>query len=96
MLETTEAGPCLPHCYKCTPGVMVLAHMSFVYVVACVVYIVSTACMGTPFADSLTADQKKIKERAAHKRGTIFTAGLLIGFAMVHFMRPFRKSAMKI
>lgn len=83
-------GPCLPHCYKCSPVTMIFAHISMVYIIASIVYILSTRCIGTPFKDSLTEEQKLIKQHSASKRSMIFTIGLLVGFVSIGFIKPFK------
>ena len=41
----------------------VLAYVQLDYMIASVLYILSTRCMGTPFKDSLTEEQLKIKRK---------------------------------
>ena len=85
-----EQGPCLKHCYTCSPMVRILATVALVYVVASVYYILATRHIGTPFYDSLTEEQREIKKQSAAKRGGIFRMGLLFGGIGVMFMSPFQ------
>lgn len=71
---------------------MVLAHFAIVYVIACLTYCILTFRMGTPFKDSLTSDQKKIKEESSQKRGRMFLIGIIVGFITVHVVKPFTSS----
>ena len=84
-----EQGPCLSHCYTCSTKTVVAAHLALVYVIACFTYIVMTRCLGTPFMDSVTEEQKMLKNESATKRSKIFVGGLIVGFLTVHFIDPF-------
>ena len=44
---------------------------------------VFTRNLGTPFNDSLTQEQRKIKEEQSTKRRNIFMQGLLVGGIMI-------------
>ena len=83
------AGPCLPHCYACSPLTVFAARASFVYVVACVVYLLTTMRIGTPFSDSLSPEQRKIKNASARVRKMHFLRGIGVGLATVCAFRPF-------
>ena len=83
-------GPCLPHCYKCSPAIMILSHISIVYVIACIVYMIFSKHLGTPFKDSLTREQKRLKEQSSHIRGQLFLLGLVAGFLIVFKMKPYK------
>lgn len=85
-------GPCLPHCYKCTPAIMILSHISIVYVIACIVYMVFSKHLGTPFKDSLTEEQKRVKAQSSHIRSQIFLLGLVAGFLVVFKMKPYESA----
>lgn len=86
---STYQGPCLPHCYKCSPVTMILSHFSLVYMIACVVYLLFTRNIGTPFQKSLSQQQKSIKKSAAYLRGKIFLVGIIIGFLALYFIHPY-------
>lgn len=66
-----------------------LAYLFTAYVIASVLYMVATACMGTPFKDSLTPSQLRIKRKAAAARGRIFMHGLLGGALLLFITQPF-------
>lgn len=85
-------GPCLPHCYRCSTGTVVLSHVALVYLIACSVYVVATVRLGTPFKDSLTARQRELKSLAAHTRGKIFLLGVVVGLVVVFKRPPFRRA----
>ena len=82
-------GPCLPHCYKCSPFTMIISHISIVYVIACIVYMVFSEHLGTPFKDSLTEEQKKLKAQSSYIRGQLFLLGLVAGFLVVFKMKAY-------
>ena len=83
-------GPCLKHCY-CTPFVAGLAYIAIAYMGASVLYLVIVALMGygTPFKDSLSAEQKCIKEKSKLNRGTAFAVGVLLMVLLLLVTRPF-------
>lgn len=83
-------GPCLRHCYTCSPFVMVLSHISLVYIIASIVYLMISRFVGTPFKDSLTEEQEQIKKESAHLRAQIFVIGILIAFISVYVTKPFK------
>ena len=85
------SGPCLPNCSKCGWKTVLMARVSFVYVVASLVYLVATRCVGTPFRDSLSEEQKRIKSCSAKKRGLVFLIGAVIGVGIVVATKPFVK-----
>tara|TARA_B100000902_G_C26769209_1_gene649509 strand:- start:140 stop:487 length:348 start_codon:yes stop_codon:yes gene_type:complete len=68
-----------------------LAYAACAYIIATFYYIYETRNIGTPFKDSLTKKQKKIKKKSAKKRGGIFYKGLAIGAAIMFFLQPFNK-----
>ena len=79
----------LPHCYKSAPATVFFARAAFVYVVACVGYLILTRKMATPFYDSLTEKQLKIKEDSAKKRQQIFNVSALVGLGIIVMWKPF-------
>ena len=76
---------------KCSDVTVILAHLSFVYVIASVVYLIATSFMGTPFNDSLTSYQKDIKKTEASKRGCIFGSGVFVAILVILMVKPFEK-----
>lgn len=79
------SGPCLKHCY-CTLQTRLLARIAIGYVVACGLYLLLTRNVGTPFLDSLTDDQLRIKEHSAVQRGRIFLVSSLLSAAAILIM----------
>lgn len=69
----------------------ILAYIMAVYFIASIVYIVATQFVGTPFSDSLTEEQEKIKKKSARKRGLIFLIGICIGIVLCVYFHPFKK-----
>tara|TARA_Y100000389_G_scaffold195238_1_gene226376 strand:+ start:17661 stop:17891 length:231 start_codon:yes stop_codon:yes gene_type:complete len=60
-----------------------LANAMIVFIVGCVFYMINTRNIGTPFKDSLTPAQLKIKEGSAKKRSVIYFQGLSLGVILV-------------
>ena len=67
----------------------VFAYLMATYMLASVYYLVATACIGTPFKDSLTQEQMAIKKEAAGQRRRIFLTGLAAGAIVLAIFRPF-------
>tara|TARA_B100001741_G_C16546845_1_gene597199 strand:- start:1150 stop:1281 length:132 start_codon:yes stop_codon:yes gene_type:complete len=42
--------------------------------------------------DSLTEDQKKIKKESARVRGQAFLLSAIVGFVLVHVLKPFKEA----
>ena len=76
---------------SCSPLTAWCARASFVYVVACLVYIALTRHMGTPFRDSLSEEQLEIKKCSAARRKRMFGAGIAAGVTLVALVDPFQK-----
>lgn len=72
-----------PHAQK------VLAYVASAYLLASAVYLLSTVWIGTPFRDSLTDEQRRIKKNAACVRGASFGAGLALSILVLALWRPF-------
>lgn len=66
-----------------------LAISALVYIVACAFYLIRTRFIGTPFLDSLTDEQKKIRAESGRERRTIFMQGLGVGLLIAIFGNPF-------
>jgi hypothetical protein len=82
-------GACLPHCYTAAPGTVLLARFAFVYIVASIGYLLMTRNLGTPFKDSLTEEQLRIKATAVNIRKKAFTTSALMGLVIVVLWKPF-------
>jgi hypothetical protein len=62
-----------------------------IYVISSFYYICRTKNIGTPFNDSLTPIQRKIKEMSANIRRRIFQEGLILGIVIILILRPFKQ-----
>jgi len=62
-----------------------------VYCVASLYYIIRTRSVGTPFKNSLTPKQIKIKKESANVRRNIFYQGIAGSAAVLFFFQPFKK-----
>ena len=73
-------------CDAVTKGV---ATLSMIYAGACVVYLILTRAVGTPFMDTLTLEQRAVKRASARVRGNAFATGLAVSSMVVFCARPF-------
>ena len=67
-----------------------LAYAMAIYTLGSVYYMVRTRSVGTPFNDSLSEDQKKIKAESANVRRQIFMEGLCVSFLLMYATTPFK------
>lgn len=70
---------------------VVLAYAMSIYTIASIYYFIRTRSVGTPFRDSLTEEQKKIKKESAKIRSNIFYQGVGLAFLSLIIFRPFSK-----
>ena len=75
----------MSECSSVTKGV---ATVSMIYAGACVVYLILTRPVGTPFMDSLTPEQRSIKKESARVRYNAFAMGIVISSMVVLCARP--------
>ena len=68
-----------------------LAYGMDIYCLASIYYLVRTRSVGTPFKDSLTPKQIKIKKASANVRRNIFYQGIAGAAAALFFFHPFKK-----
>ena len=68
-----------------------LAYAMAAYCVATLYYLIRSRTVGTPFKDSLTPKQIKIKKESANVRRNIFYQGIAGGTALLFFFQPFKK-----
>ena len=68
-----------------------LAYSMLAYIGACVGYLLLTRDMGTPFMDSLTPEQRRIKEYSVDVRTCAFTKALGITILALILLRPLRR-----
>ena len=73
---------------KCEISIF-LAYSMSAYIIASFYYLLFTRAIGTPFKDSLTSEQIKIKENSANKRRAIFYSGIIFAVGILYYMRPF-------
>ena len=74
----------------CSLIVGALAYFSLAYLIASVVYLVATRCLGTPFRDSLSSSQIHIKKSSQRVRGLVFSGGLMVAILLLVALRPLR------
>ena len=67
-----------------------LAYGMALYCIASAYYLVRTRSVGTPFTDSLTPDQLKLKAASADIRRNIFYQGIGVGALVLLLLRPFQ------
>jgi len=68
-----------------------LAYGMAIYCISSVYYLLRTRSVGTPFNDSLTPKQIKIKKESATVRRNIFYQGIAGAAAVLFFFQPFKK-----
>jgi len=68
-----------------------LAYIMASYIITSIYYLVTTMWVGTPFKDSLTEEQKKIKKESADRRRSIFFQGIFISIILLKILNPFKK-----
>jgi hypothetical protein len=68
---------------------IVLAYAMMTFCIACIYYKIQTRHIGTPFKNSLTIAQLKIKIESAKKRKDIFMQGLFLGIVGISVFKPY-------
>ena len=89
-MDLMTQGPCLQHCY-CSKKVLVFSHLALGYTISCILYLLLTRKIGTPFADSLTEDQQEIKQKSSMKRMNIFLKSMILSAIILAIWKPFKK-----
>ena len=84
-----QQGPCLAHCY-CSPRTLLFARVAIGYTVACLLYLLFTRNIGTPFADSLTDEQRAIKLSSSITRANVFFTSVIMSTVLVLVWKPLR------
>ena len=90
MSEELAQGPCLKW-FDGNPSTFYFAQGAAVYIIASAIYLVATRFVKTPFADSLTHEQKEIKKKSAKTRMLIFVVALIVSVFIVSIFKPFRQ-----
>lgn len=67
-----------------------LAYSMAVYTLASMYYLLRTRDIGTPFNDTLTEEQRRIKHESADIRRGIFYEGALAATALIVLFQPFK------
>lgn len=62
-----------------------LAYAAAIYTLASIYYMIRTRNIGTPFKDTLTEEQIKIKEESAKQRKDIFMQGIILSIVLLYF-----------
>lgn len=75
---------------NCVPAVL-FAYLATAYLGASLYYMIATKNYGTPFKNSLTQEQLKIKKSAAGKRYRAFLTGLILSVVLLLITKPFHK-----
>ena len=72
---------------------IILAYLSTIYIISCVIYLIVSRWYGTPFMNAVNKypELVKIKKKSADKRRTLFIISLGIGIVLMFFLRPFKK-----
>ena len=70
---------------------VILAYAMAIYTFSSIYYIIRTRSVGTPFKNSLTKEQLKIKKESAKIRKKIFYQGIGLSFILLMYWKPFSK-----
>ena len=68
-----------------------LAYGMAIYCISSIYYLIRTNSVGTPFKDSLTPKQIKIKKDSADVRRNIFYQGIAGAVLIMLFFQPFKR-----
>ena len=68
-----------------------LAYSMAIYTISSFYYYIRTRSVGTPFRDSLTQEQVKIKKKSVQIRKNIFYQGVVLGVVLLLLYQPFQK-----
>ena len=75
----------------CPLWMLCTASIAMAYVFASILYIVITRFMTTPFSDSLTENQRDIKQKSSKIRGLVFGISFIVSITIIgcilYFMR---------
>ena len=74
----------------CSPATTIFAYIAAGYLTASIVYLIATRCVGTPFSDSLTEQQRAIKAESACVRRKCFYGGVGVAALALALWRPFQ------
>ena len=66
-----------------------LAYAMTAYMMASIIYLLSTKFVGTPFMNSLTKEQIEIKKKSSRLRKKIFSIGLLFSLIILYLYKHF-------
>lgn len=68
-----------------------LAYISFIYILASIIYLVVSQSFGTPFKDALQKypELMKIKKQSAEKRKNLFFSGIFASTIIMYVFKPF-------
>ena len=69
---------------------VLLSYITISYFIASIFYIMMTRNIGTPFKDSLTKQQRLIKQKSSKKRMNIFITGFFITLFLLFIIKPFQ------
>ena len=78
------------HNMTCPKRTVILAYIALAYVLTALLYWVVTRWVGTPFSDSLTAEQRRLKACSARVRGCIFLLSAVLVATLLAVVRPLR------
>jgi len=70
---------------------VILAYAMTIYTLASLYYIVTTRNVGTPFYDTLSEEQIKVKNESSQVRKRIFYTGLVVSTIVMLVVKPFSK-----
>ncbi len=73
-----------------------LAYAALAYLIASIIYLLTSACcLETPFKNSLTTEQIRIKLFSAKIRREVFCGALVIAIIVLFIFQPFNGNKIK-
>ena len=59
---------------------IIYKHIVYIFILSNIFYLLTSKTLGSPFKNTLSTSQKKIKEEESEKRKNIFFSGLFYSF----------------
>ena len=66
-----------------------LAYTMTIYCTSSLYYLIFSRFAGTPFSNSLSQQQLKLKQTSSGKRKNIFIQGIIVSIIMLYYWTPF-------
>lgn len=67
-----------------------MARIAIGYTTTCILYLLLTRNIGTPFMDTLTDEQQRIRQTSSTQRTNVFLISSIMSVALLKLWRPLR------